>query len=55
MALRLAIGEFADSLYESQRVIPEKATQNGFNFEFQNLESCLGDLLQKRKPKSDTE
>ena len=55
MALRLAIGEFADSLYESQRVIPEKAMQNGFDFEFQNLESCLGDLLQKRKPKSDIE
>lgn len=48
IALRLAIGEFADSLYESLRVIPEKATQNGFEFNFKELDACLADLLPKR-------
>ena len=48
VALRLAIGEFADSLFESQRVLPEKATQNGFEFNFKELDACLADLLPKR-------
>lgn len=47
IALRLAIGEFADSLFESLRVLPEKASQDGFEFKFKELDRCLADLLPK--------
>ncbi|MCH2183460.1 MAG: TIGR01777 family oxidoreductase [Mariniblastus sp.] len=48
MALRLAIGEFADSLFESIRAVPQKATDHGFTFDFQELDACLADLLPDR-------
>jgi uncharacterized protein (TIGR01777 family) len=42
LALRLAIGEMADGLLlTSQRVLPEKLTQNGYKFRFNNLEPAL--------------
>ena len=45
-ALRLMLGEFADTLLASQRVIPEKLTAAGFVFRFPDLKSALTDLLQ---------
>lgn len=45
-AARLALGEFADEvLLNGQRVVPEKATYRGFEFEFADLASALDDIL----------
>jgi len=45
--LRIALGEFADSLFFSQRVVPEKALTNGFNFQFGDLDSALADIVSR--------
>jgi uncharacterized protein len=46
-ALRLALGEMADALLlSSQRVIPEKLTQQHFKFQYPDLESALRRALQ---------
>jgi uncharacterized protein (TIGR01777 family) len=44
-ALRLALGEAADALLASQRVIPARAVGAGYAFRFATLEAALGDLL----------
>ncbi len=44
-ALKLVIGEFAESLLVSLRVIPEKALNEGFNFSFPVLENALKDIF----------
>ncbi|MGE3840578.1 MAG: TIGR01777 family oxidoreductase [Vicinamibacterales bacterium] len=45
-ALRLALGEMADGLLlASQRVVPERALDAGFIFEFPTLEAALGELF----------
>jgi hypothetical protein len=45
VALRLALGEMADVVMASQRVIPAKATATGYVFRFGTLEEALRDLL----------
>lgn len=42
--LRLALGEFAEVLLASQRVIPRAATNAGFRFRFPTMDSALADL-----------
>ena len=44
-ALRLALGEFADSLFDSQRVVPAKALEQGFKFHYANLDSAFDHLF----------
>jgi NAD dependent epimerase/dehydratase family enzyme len=44
-ALRLAMGEMADMLLGSQRVIPKIAQQSGYKFQFQTLRRALEALL----------
>jgi uncharacterized protein (TIGR01777 family) len=44
-ALRLAIGEFAESLLTGQRAVPEKAVAAGFKFAFPDLNTALKNLL----------
>lgn len=44
-ALRLALGEFADSLLFSQRVLPRVALDNGFQFQYQTLESAVRSMV----------
>ena len=44
-ALRLAIGEFADSLFFSQNVKPDAALAAGYQFKFSDLESALANLI----------
>lgn len=44
-ALKLALGEFAGSLLYSQRVLPRKALESGFQFRFPELRPALADLL----------
>ncbi len=42
-ALRLILGEFAEVLLASQRVLPEAAVQGGFQFEFRELPDALAE------------
>lgn len=44
-ALRIALGEGADTLLASQRVLPARALELGFRFRFPALEAALADLL----------
>ena len=43
--LKLALGEFADSLFFSQNVVPEKALAEGFKFQFGDLPAALADIV----------
>jgi uncharacterized protein (TIGR01777 family) len=45
LALRLALGEMAEVVLASQRVLPKKAVDLGYRFEFPELEGALRDLL----------
>jgi len=45
VALRLAVGEMAEVLLASQRVVPAKAAALGYRFRFGKLEPALKDLL----------
>ena len=47
-ALRLALGEMAEMLLASQRVVPEQAEAAGFQFRFPQLGPALGDVLVPR-------
>ena len=44
-ALRLALGEFANTLFFSQRVVPTVATDHGFKFKFPNLKSAIEEAV----------
>jgi uncharacterized protein (TIGR01777 family) len=47
-ALKLAVGELADQgLLASQRVVPQKLLDRGFQFEYTELQPLLRDLLAK--------
>jgi uncharacterized protein (TIGR01777 family) len=43
-ALKLALGEFADTLLSSQRAVPQKLTDAGFVFQFPELKDALINL-----------
>jgi hypothetical protein len=43
--LRLTLGEFAEVLLGSQRVVPEKILQAGYSFRYPELKGALHDLL----------
>ena len=45
LALRLAVGELADFMTMSQRVVPRKALDHGYDFVFPGLRGALEDLL----------
>lgn len=40
-ALRTALGEFADELLSSRRVVPDALSKTSFTFTHRDLESCL--------------
>jgi uncharacterized protein (TIGR01777 family) len=47
-ALRLALGEMADALLlSSQRVLPQRLQQLGYNFQYANLSAALKDTLKQ--------
>lgn len=46
--LKLVVGEAAEIVLGSQRVIPDKLNKNGYKFKFDNLEDALLDLLNKK-------
>jgi len=43
--VRLALGEFADTLLTGQRVLPQRLLDAGFTFNFPTIEAALQDLL----------
>jgi NAD dependent epimerase/dehydratase family enzyme len=43
--LKLAMGEMAELLLGSQRVIPKKALDSGFRFSYETLEPALSEVL----------
>jgi uncharacterized protein len=45
LALRVALGELADTLLTGQRAVPKQAEQLGFTFRFRAIEPALNDLL----------
>lgn len=45
-ALRVAIGEAAESVVASQKAIPEKLLESGFKFKFENVEGALKNILE---------
>ena len=48
-ALRLAIGEFAEVLLGSQRVVPKVAEQTGYEFRYPQLDGALEQILHAGK------
>ena len=44
-ALKVILGEFATELLNGKRVIPERAREAGFRFEFERLDDALADLI----------
>ena len=47
LALKLLLGEFASSLLGSQRVLPKRLLELGFEFQFESLRDALHDLVRK--------
>ncbi len=43
--LRLVLGEFANSLFFSQRVVPAAALAGGFQFQFSDVKSALAEIV----------
>ncbi|MBI5590481.1 MAG: TIGR01777 family protein [Deltaproteobacteria bacterium] len=48
IALRLILGEFAETLLASQRAVPKKLLASGFVFRFPDLKGALTDLCQSQ-------
>ena len=44
-AVRLAFGEFANSLFNSSRIIPGVALSHGFQFQFADIQSALQNAI----------
>jgi len=50
-ALKLAMGELAELLLGSQRVVPKAASEAGFVFRFGSLDAALADVLNPSAPR----
>jgi NAD dependent epimerase/dehydratase family enzyme len=50
-ALRLALGEMADTLLASTRLRPERLLATGYRFRFPELEGALRHVLGTRLPR----
>lgn len=49
VVLRLALGEMADVLLNSNRVVPERLTAGGFVFRFASIKEALSDIVNNKK------
>ena len=49
-AVRLALGEFAETLLFSQRMVPRRLVDAGFSFHFPHLEEALRNILADQRP-----
>jgi uncharacterized protein len=45
MMIRMVLGEFGQTLLDSQRAVPEKLQQHGFTFTYPRLEEALDEIL----------
>lgn len=45
LMLRLILGEFAETLLASQRVVPDRLMKEGFEFRFPTMDEALADLV----------
>lgn len=45
LLLRLALGEFANTLLASQRVLPERLRREGFEFQYPTIEAAFGQIV----------
>ncbi|MFT5302159.1 MAG: hypothetical protein ACI814_002973 [Mariniblastus sp.] len=43
--LRIGVGEFANSLFFSQRVVPKLSLEHGFQFRFNHIDEAIQDVL----------
>ena len=43
--IRLALGEFADTLLTSQRVVPDKLVKAGFSFTYPDIRSAISEIV----------
>jgi hypothetical protein len=48
LGLRVVFGEFADVLFQSQRVLPRVAESSGYRFRFPELDAALADCVSGR-------
>ena len=46
LMLRIALGEFANSLFSSQRVIPKVAIENGYQFQYSHNEDAIKEVVE---------
>lgn len=53
-AVRLVLGEFADAVLFSQRMVPRRLQEAGFHFLFPDLEPALRQILRPSKPLTPT-
>ena len=47
-ALKLLLGEMSDLLLTGQKVLPQRLTQSGFQFQFPNVEAALVQVMDKK-------
>jgi hypothetical protein len=48
--LRLALGEVATALLESQRAVPQNLLESGFRFQFAEIEPALRSIVNQPQP-----
>ena len=46
-ALRVGVGEMADVLLGSSRIIPARAIAQGFQYQFEDLAAAVADLIDR--------
>ena len=47
--IKLLMGEFGESLLNSQRAVPDKLEKLGFKFKYANMDSALGEIVHRLK------
>ena len=47
--IKLLMGEFGESLLNSQRAVPDKLEKLGFKFKYVNMDSALGEIVHRLK------
>ena len=47
-AMRLVMGEMADTVLHGSRVIPQRMIEAGFEFKFEDIEAAFRDLIQRK-------
>src|SRR5690606_22073383 len=48
LGLKIAVGEFGETILKSHKVIPKKVLEEGFKFEYEDLEEALKSLIKQK-------